>query len=654
MTVEIALVLGLILVAISLLALDLFRVDMVAVGVLLVVTLSGLLTAQEALSAFSNTAIVTVGSMFIISQGLLRTGVASQIGRSILKVTTDSEARLIAVLMLTAGLLSAFMNDVGSTAILLPALVGIARQTRISPSKLCIPLAFGSLLGGLCTLIGTPANILISDALESRGFAPFAIFDFTPVGLILLELALGPPDGPALDAARTLARIARGRLGSLRRRLRALPHGLRQVVSRCLELHPGDRYRDAGELEADLEDLRGGRPPRLGALGPISRRLRAMRRHPIRSAVALAALILLGWTSWYAWWTWPQEVHIDTHLDGKVIWIDGVERGSTPLDVRLRPGEHTYRCSFLSGERGQPTLTGTFRVPHRSHSYPFFVFDIQHGLPGIDTGILPEQPSALVQISTPHPRIDVEIDGEVYADQPGIVAARLTLGRHEIRIWAPGKRVAEEAIDLTDQQSCMLSYELDDIDSAWHTVVLYSPFDHLVRRGLVDVKQARILCEDSQAGFADPTFVFKVYWGPTKNYEEASVLMLVDLPGASGDLHFQLDGQDLVQKAGACWNLLEMGPGPDTLIPMCAARPEKLPSSVAPSGLELIPTPERIDALLALLEGRRRLYIRFRMDGAPVGGNVAYACALRSNALPFRPPGGEILWSPALRIRVRE
>ena len=92
---------------------------------------------------------------------------------------------------------------------------------------------------------------------------------------------------------------------------------------------------------------------------------------------------------------------------------------------------------------------------------------------------------------------------------------------------------------------------------------------------------------------------------------------------------------------------------PDTLIPMCAARPEKLPPSVAPSGLELVPTPERSAALLALLDGRRRLYIRFRMGGTPVGGNVAYACALRSNALPFHPPGGETLWSPALRIRVR-
>ena len=81
-------------------------------------------------------------------------------------------------------------------------------------------------------------------------------------------------------------------------------------------------------------------------------------------------------------------------------------------------------------------------------------------------------------------------------------------------------------------------------------------------------------------------------------------------------------------------------------------RPGALPPGLAPVARKPHPTPERIEALLALLDGRRRLYIRFRMGGAPAGGSVAYACALRSNALPFRSEGGDLRWKPALRIRV--
>jgi len=188
--VEIALVLGILLVALFLLALDLFRVDVVAMGVLLTLSLSGLVTVGEAFSSFSNPAIITVGAIFIISEGLLRTGAASYMSGNILKVTGDNETRLIVVVMATAGLLSAFVNDVGATAMLLPAIIDIARQTQVSPSKLCIPLSFGSLLGGLCTLIGTPANILVSNVLTDRGLAPLGIFDFTAVGLTTLVVGI--------------------------------------------------------------------------------------------------------------------------------------------------------------------------------------------------------------------------------------------------------------------------------------------------------------------------------------------------------------------------------------------------------------------------------------------------------------------------------
>jgi di/tricarboxylate transporter len=191
LTGEIALVLSIIVAASALLAFDRFRVDVVAGGILLALMLSRLATVEEGFSGLSSPAIITVGSMFIISEGLYRTGVASVIGQHVLRLTGDDEVRLITILMVTAGVLSAFMNNVGATAMLLPAIISIARDTGLSPSRLCIPLAFSSLLGGLCTLVGTPANILVSDALRARGLAPFNMFDFTVVGLTLLVVGIG-------------------------------------------------------------------------------------------------------------------------------------------------------------------------------------------------------------------------------------------------------------------------------------------------------------------------------------------------------------------------------------------------------------------------------------------------------------------------------
>ncbi|MEA3346176.1 MAG: SLC13 family permease [Chloroflexota bacterium] len=191
MTIGIAFVLAIILAALLLFAMDLLRVDVVALGVLLTLVLTGLTTPEEAFSGLSNTAVITVGGVFVISEGLMRTGAVSYISRNMLKVTGNSEVRLIVIVMATAGLLSAFINNVGATAILLPAIIDISRRTEISPSKLCIPLAFGALLGGLCTSIGTPANLLVNSVLSDRGLAPLGIFDFTAVGLVNLTAAIG-------------------------------------------------------------------------------------------------------------------------------------------------------------------------------------------------------------------------------------------------------------------------------------------------------------------------------------------------------------------------------------------------------------------------------------------------------------------------------
>jgi di/tricarboxylate transporter len=186
LTADIALVLAILGVAIVLFATERIRVDVISMMVLLSLILTGLLTVEEAFSGFSNPAVITVWAIYIVSEGLFFTGIADYIGQRILKVSGNEQARLTAVIMITVGIMSAFMNNIGATAVLLPAVVAIGRKTNIPASKLLIPLAFGSLLGGVTTLIGTPPNLLVSSALAAAGFEPFTLFDYTPMGLIVM------------------------------------------------------------------------------------------------------------------------------------------------------------------------------------------------------------------------------------------------------------------------------------------------------------------------------------------------------------------------------------------------------------------------------------------------------------------------------------
>lgn len=158
------------------------RMDIVALLVLGSLTVTGLVTPTEALAGFSNPAVVTVWAMFILSAALYQTGIAKIIGRQVLKVSGKSEAGLIITIMGASGFLSAFMNNIGVAALMLPVVMDIARTTQRPPSRLLMPLAYGCLLGGLTTLIGTPPNLLVSNAMTESGLKGFRLFDFTPVG----------------------------------------------------------------------------------------------------------------------------------------------------------------------------------------------------------------------------------------------------------------------------------------------------------------------------------------------------------------------------------------------------------------------------------------------------------------------------------------
>jgi len=186
------------------------RMDLVALMCLGAVALTGLVTPKQALSGFSNPAVVTVWAMFMLSAGLTHTGVAAIIGRTVLSWAGSGEARMAFVIMFTAAGLSAFMNNIGVAALMLPVVMDIARQTRRSPSRLLMPLAYGSLLGGLTTMVGTPPNLLVSDALREFGYKPFGLFDFTPVGVVVALAGIVfvafvgrrwlPSGGPAVGA----------------------------------------------------------------------------------------------------------------------------------------------------------------------------------------------------------------------------------------------------------------------------------------------------------------------------------------------------------------------------------------------------------------------------------------------------------------------
>ena len=187
---EITLTLLILAIAIILFATEWIRMDLVSLMVLLAVALTGLVTPEEAFSGFSNPAVITVAAMFILGAGISHTGSISTLGEHLIRMTGHNQALMIAAIMATVAFFSAFINNIGATAVLMPVVITMARRTKIPASKLLIPLAFGSLLGGVCTLIGTPPNILINSLMQEYTGEGFSMFDFTPLGITLLACGI--------------------------------------------------------------------------------------------------------------------------------------------------------------------------------------------------------------------------------------------------------------------------------------------------------------------------------------------------------------------------------------------------------------------------------------------------------------------------------
>jgi di/tricarboxylate transporter len=178
---QIPFVLALVVAASVVLIADRLRPDLVALLLLVSLGLTGMVRADDLFAGFSRSAVITIIALFIITEGLERTGATRILGQRLQRVAGGSEARAVLVVMLSAAALSLVMNTIAAAAVLLPAVIGITRQTSLRPSRLLMPLSFGALLGGMATLF-TTANILVSAALDEHGYRPYGVLDFLPVG----------------------------------------------------------------------------------------------------------------------------------------------------------------------------------------------------------------------------------------------------------------------------------------------------------------------------------------------------------------------------------------------------------------------------------------------------------------------------------------
>lgn len=184
MSLEIFLVLGLVLSAVILFATERLSVDLTAMIIMGTMLLSGIITPEDAIGGFSNPATVTVGAMFILSAGLFKTGAVNILGEGLSRVGRINFWLLLATMMLLVGGLSAFLNNTAAVAIFLPVVLGIAKECGFPAARLLMPLSFASMFGGVCTLVGTSTNILVSSIAERHGLQPFGMFETSALGLI--------------------------------------------------------------------------------------------------------------------------------------------------------------------------------------------------------------------------------------------------------------------------------------------------------------------------------------------------------------------------------------------------------------------------------------------------------------------------------------
>ncbi|TYA24372.1 SLC13 family permease [Aggregatibacter actinomycetemcomitans] len=167
------------------------RMDIVAVLVMLAFSLSGILTVEEVFAGFSDPNIILIALLFIVGEGLVRTGVAYQVSEWLLKASHNSESRVLVFMMLAVAGLGAFMSSTGVVAIFIPVVLMICQQMNISPKRLMMPLSVAGLISGMLTLIATAPNLVVNAELVREAGMRLKFFDLTPIGLVILLLGIG-------------------------------------------------------------------------------------------------------------------------------------------------------------------------------------------------------------------------------------------------------------------------------------------------------------------------------------------------------------------------------------------------------------------------------------------------------------------------------
>ena len=190
MTPDALFVFSLLGVTVVLFASDRLRPDVVALLVILALILGNILPVSQAVAGFGDQLVLLIAGLFVVGEGLVRTGIAYQAGLWLTRMAGASESRLLILLMLAVAGLGAFMSSTGVVAIFIPVVLGITARLGISPGRLMMPMAFAALFSGMLTLIATPPNLVINDALRNAGLQPFGFFDITPIGLLALALGI--------------------------------------------------------------------------------------------------------------------------------------------------------------------------------------------------------------------------------------------------------------------------------------------------------------------------------------------------------------------------------------------------------------------------------------------------------------------------------
>ncbi len=223
------------------------RYDVIAISALLFTTLFGIVPAETAFYGLGHPAVITVAAILIISKALEASGLIDILAEQLLK-TSHNRLLLLTALSGIGALLSGFMNNVGALALLMPIALKAARDSKISPALILMPLSFGTILGGLTTLMGTPPNIIIATYRESLTGEAFAIFDFAPVGI---TIALAGIVFIVLTSHKLIPRARRGKQSP--EELFEINEYIVEVIINHESKHVGSSIKDLDELSEDIE-----------------------------------------------------------------------------------------------------------------------------------------------------------------------------------------------------------------------------------------------------------------------------------------------------------------------------------------------------------------------------------------------------------------